>query len=116
MNVTISLDELIALIRERQGISGKKEITESSRLEKDLGITGDDGCELIEAVEKKFNLFLAGPDGSYREAFGLLDGQHLFHSEMNLLWVFVRHENVKAITVGELHLAACQAKEKMHIT
>ncbi len=111
MSAIISLDEVIALIREHQGISGKKAITESSLLEKDLGITGDDGCELIEAVEKKFNLSFAGAGGSLSKAFGLSEDQYLFHSEVNLLGVFVRPENVKAITVGELYLAACKAKE-----
>jgi acyl carrier protein len=114
MNATISLDELIALIREHQGISGKKEITESSLLEKDLGISGDDGGELIEAIEKKFNLSFAGADGSLSKAFGLSEGQYLFHGEVNLLGVFVRPENVKEITVGELYLAACKAKEHVH--
>ena len=117
MSMDISLDELIALIREHQGIPPKMAITEASLLEKDLGITGDDGCELIEVVEKKFGISFAGATGSLREAVELSEGQYLFHSEgMNLFGLIASlfghpPENVRAITVGELYLAVCRAKE-----
>lgn len=117
MKTTVSLDELIALVREHQGISPKQAITESSLLENDLGITGDDGCELLQAVERKFGISFAGADGSLRDAFGLSEGQFLFHSEgMNLFWLIERlcgrePENVKAITIGDLYRAICRAKE-----
>ncbi len=118
MNPTISIDELIAFIREHQGISPKQEITESSFLENDLGITGDDGCELIQAIERRFGILFSGSDGSLGEAFDLREGERLFHSEgMNLFWLIHRlfgldPENVKAVTVGTLHLAVCRAMEK----
>ncbi len=121
MSIDVTLESLFSIIREHAGFSEKDVITEASLLEKDLGITGDDGCELLEAIEKKFTISFTGSDGSLREAFGLTEGQYLFHSEgMELsMWIaslFGRDsENVKAITVGELYLAARQAQEKKYI-
>jgi acyl carrier protein len=118
MSLEVTLENLISIIRECQGFSEKDIITEASLLEKDLGITGDDGSELIEVIEKKFDISFAGSDGSLRDAFGLGEGQYLFHSEgMNLFWLlaslFGRDlENVKTITVGELYLATRHAQEK----
>ena|SRR3569833_1156039 len=118
MTTAISMDELIAFIREHQGISPKQEITESSLLENNLGITGDDGCELIQAIERQFGILFSRSGGSLGEAFDLSEGECLFHSEgTNLFWLTHRlfgrdQENVKAITVGDLHLAVCRAMEK----
>lgn len=118
MNIDVTLESLICLIRESQGFSEKDLVTEASLLEKDLGITGDDGCELLETIEKKFNISFTGSDGSLRDAFGLKEGQFLFHSEgmglfMWLASLFRRDaENVKAITVGELYLAARYAQAR----
>ena len=102
MNEPCSPAEFIDFIRENQRISRSKEVLESSCLEKDLGITGDDGCELLEAIGKRFDVSLT------KEALGLSDGQYLFHNEGCRVFqlhasVFGRDsENVKAITVGEL--------------
>ena len=110
------INGLIAFIRKHQGISQNKLISETSLLEKDLGITGDDGCELLEAIEKEFSLSFLGSDGSLREVFGLSDGQYLFHSEGVGLFsaiasLFGRDvENVKAISVGDLYSAISKAR------
>jgi hypothetical protein len=84
-------------------------------LEKNLGITGDDGCALLLAVEEKFGISLTGADGSIHKGFDLEEGQYLFHSEgFNPCWLIARlfgrdPENVKAITVGDLYHAVCKA-------
>lgn len=44
---TPSFEEFVAFIRDWAGISRKK-ITPETLFEDDLGITGDDGCELLE--------------------------------------------------------------------
>jgi len=118
MRLEVTFQNLVSIIRESQGFSGKDIITEASLLEKDLGITGDDGCELLEAIEEKFDISFTGPDGSLREVFCLSEGQYLFHSEgMNLFWLITSFlgrdsENAKAITAGELYRAALNAQEK----
>jgi hypothetical protein len=118
MNRTLTLDDLIAVIGESQGISQKKLITEHTALEHDLGITGDDGIELLEDIEKQFSLSFACQDGTIRDVFGLKDGQYLFHSEGGtpfdlLLSLFgVDTEKVKPITVGQLYEAAVKAKNR----
>ncbi len=118
MSATISLADLIGLIRQHQGISRKTVITELSLLEKTLGITGDDGVELLDAIEQKFGISFAGSDGSFRSAFGVSDREYLFHSEGLSLFSAIAAllgqtpENVKEITVGDLYLAICGAKLK----
>jgi hypothetical protein len=118
MNRSLTLDNLIEVIRESQGISQKKLITEHTALEHDLGITGDDSSELLEEIEKHFSLSFIGEDGTIRDVFGLEDHQYLFHSEgFNpfgwLLSIFGKHTSkVKPITVGQLYEAAVKAKRR----
>ena len=97
MNSMCSLDDFIAFIREHQSISRKKTIVESSLLESDLGITGDDGEELIQAIQDRYSVSFIGSDGTVREAFGLAEDQYLFGSE-GFNWF--KRVNVKPITVG----------------
>ena len=94
-----SLDDLVTCIRDHQRIRKSREITSTTRLEADLGITGDDGCELLEEVERRFCVSFVGKDGSLRDAFQLEKDQYLFHSEGFPSFL---NENVKPLTVGEL--------------
>src|SRR5262245_19362155 len=111
MDEPCSLLEFIDFIRETQRIPRSKEVLESSYLEKDLGITGDDGCELLEEIERRFKV-------SFNPTvLGLRDGQYLFHSEGGKILQLIASvlgrdfENVKSITVGELYRATCRAFE-----
>jgi hypothetical protein len=113
----LTLENLIAVIRECQGFSTKDRITEQSDLEKDLGITGDDGGELLEEVEKYFSISFRGTDGTIREIFGLAPNEFLFHSECSINFFSLISslwrkdiEKVKSITVGQLYDAAHRAK------
>lgn len=105
----VTLDDVIAFIREHQGVGDGIPITATTLLENDLGITGDDGCELLEALQKRFDISFTGSDGSLREAFGLRQGEYLFHSEgiglfQMLAGLFSRDiENIKPLSAGELH-------------
>ena len=112
----LSIENLVTLIRTTQGISKNKVINESTLLESDLGITGDDGRELLEEIENQFNLSFVGKDGTHKEFFDLENNQYLFHSEgVDLFGIFSfflgrKTENVKSISVGELYNAASKAK------
>lgn len=81
-------------------------ITRSTRLERDLGVTGDDGSDLLEAVERAFGVALATPDEGYRPAFGLGPDEYLFHGEglgLPLAGRLLRPSAVvRELTVGEL--------------
>lgn len=111
MSNTISIEDVISCIRDSQGIGPKPVILESTLIESDLGITGDDGCDLLADIEKHFGISFKGPDGSLREAFDLESDEYLFHSEgcnpfALILELFGRAvEKVKPITVGDLHRA-----------
>lgn len=107
--MSATLDDVITFIRADQYIGEGTPITATTLLEADLGITGDDGSELLEGLQKHFAISFAGPDGSLREAFGLQPGEYLFHSEglgffQWLAGCFGKDiENVKPLSVGELH-------------
>ena len=117
--MNLNIENLISLIREFHAIPDKTEISEITLLEDDLGITGDDGCELLEEVEKTFNLSFTGKDGSLREFFDLEENQFLFHGEgVDLFGIFSfifgrETENVKPITVGDLLAGSLKAKSKV---
>ena len=111
-----SLDEFIEFIRRNQGISRKREIQASSLLEQDLGITGDDGDDLLDAIQKRYGLSFIGHDGTIRSVFGLGPDQFLFHSEPNLFQFLgslfggsLDPTKVKSISVGELYRATADA-------
>lgn len=103
MMATATFDDVVRALRASQGIRDKVMITGATLLEDELGITGDDGCDLLEDLEQAFDMSFSDADGSLRAAFGLADDQFLFHGEgWNLLGLF-REENVKPLSVGELH-------------
>jgi acyl carrier protein len=123
MAKTISFDQFAEFVREWAGLRKQKNITPETLFERDLGITGDDGCELLEAVEKHFDVTLHSEEDGYRETFNLTPGEYLFHSEggfmppvhesnplislFNSEPVSLSTENVRAFTVGELYPAIC---------
>ena len=118
MDTMIVLSDVISFIRENQGIGSSREISESTLLESDLGITGDDGCELLEDLEKRFDISFVGSDGSLRAAFGLGNNEYLFHSEgFDVLGIMAflfgrTHTRVRALSVGELHRAMVSIKNR----
>jgi hypothetical protein len=80
-HLTPSFEEFAKFIREWAGIPTRKQIAPGTLLEDDLGITGDDGCELLEETEKRFGVCLSSPEHGYRQTFGLGPNEFLFHSE-----------------------------------
>ncbi len=118
----ITFEQLAAFIREEAAIRKKKAITPETQFERDLGITGDDGCELLEAVEKHFGLTLHSEENGYRKAFDLGPDEYLFHSEggffplpysppiITLFGPQFGTENVRVLTVGDLYSAIQKQK------
>jgi hypothetical protein len=68
---TRSLEELAAFIRDWAQVPVEQPIGPDTRFEDDLGITGDDGGALLQAVEKRFAVQLSTIEDGYRKTFGL---------------------------------------------
>lgn len=109
MTRVLSIQNLIQVIRDHQRISPQIAISDDTLLEADLGITGDDGDELLESIEREFGLSFVGTDGTLREAFALKDDEYLFHSEGFGFFAFIASlfgkdlEKIKSLTVGQLY-------------
>lgn len=85
---TPSLADVASFIRHEAGLPNSREIHEATRLDADLGITGDDGEALVRAAEQAFGVTLH-VDGSVRSVFGLAPNEVLFHSEgFDSSWLF----------------------------
>lgn len=96
---TPSFDEIAQLIAEVTGVD-RRRITPSARLEKDLGVTGDDGVQLLQALANKFDTDFDRPDHG---------GRYLFGPE-GCVPLGLRSARVIPITVGDLHLAAVRGR------
>lgn len=107
----ITFEHFIDFIRQYAGISSKRLITPTTQFEKDLGITGDDGVELLEAVEKHFGITFPTDENESRALFNLKADEYLFESEgfglINFIRL-VRPYTVRNFTVGELYEAVCK--------
>jgi len=122
MPLPCSFDEFASFVRENQGISPKRAILPTTLIEKDLGITGDDGDELLLAIQRHFAVSFVGPDGSIRKAFGLNEGQFLFHGEaVSAFYLLARlfggklqSDNVVPITMGQLYEVTCRIFTEQH--
>ena len=119
--VNPSFDEVVAFVRESRRIRKDRSITPETRLEADLGITGDDGVDLLEEAEKHFKLRLTSDEHGVRETFNLKPNEYLFESEgfdplgITTLIRWLRGEPrpvVRDLTVGELHKALGRAASK----
>jgi len=115
---TPSFGEFAAFVREWAGIPERIEITPETLFEDDLGITGDDGCELLEATEKHFCVRLSSDEDGYRRTFDLAPHEFLFHSEglgwgwsdiVSILRPSALPPTVRSFRVGDLFEAVQQA-------
>jgi hypothetical protein len=111
---TPTFHDVEVFVRDFTGVSSKKLITTDTRLEGDLGVTGDDGDELLEKASAHFGVQLAHPVHGYRQTFGLGVNECLFHSEgfdLFGIWALLgRLRNrplpaIRDLTVGELYSA-----------
>jgi len=108
----LSFEEFADFIRQWAGISRKKRIVPETELEDDLGITGDDGLDMLLATEERFVVSLHSEEHGFRETFNLAPNEFLFHSEgfgpglPDLITLFKGHEaSVVSFSVGDLYRA-----------
>ena len=113
-----SFDEVAAFVREFAGISPHRSIKPETRLEADLGITGDDGDDLLRAANEHFQVDLASPDNGIAQTFRLGPNEYFFHPEgfdlfgISLIIRWFRRQPAPAyrdLTAGELHKAISEA-------
>lgn len=106
-----SFDDVAAFVREVVRPRGDRSITPETRLEADLGVTGDDGTDLLREAEKRFKVTLT------RNSFGLGPNECLFGPEgfdpLGIIhWIRgLPRLMIRDLTVGELHDAVCRAAE-----
>ena len=119
MNSAPTFHEVELFVRDFAGLRPGTRLMPSTRLDADLGITGDDGDELLKAASKHFSVALADPVHGYRATFGLGQDEHLFHDEgLDLLGAgaFIRwltgasRVRVRDVTVQALHEAILRSK------
>lgn len=99
-----SIEQVGELVRRKAGLRPTVVISAETQLEHDLGITGDDGVELLRAAEKEFGVAFT------RESFNLKPDEYLFGPESSLLdivWSF-RQCEIRPFSVGDLHTAICE--------
>ena len=112
-----AFDEVAEFVRRWAQIPAKKPITPDTQFERDLGITGDDGGELLEAAEVQFKVNLKDGYNGFRTVFELGPNEYLFNSEgfsigfggTDMITLFTNTNlYVRRFTVGEL----CEALRK----
>ncbi|MDE8556371.1 hypothetical protein [Pantoea vagans] len=115
-----SLADVIAFVRKFSGCR-RENIDENTCLEKDLGITGDDGVELLEEAEKVFGVSFFAEEDEFRKAFSLQENEYLFHSEgidfLGIVYLCRRLRGIPApvirdLSVGQLHSVLVEARNK----
>jgi hypothetical protein len=103
-----TFEEFARFVREFTGVSVKTAIVPSTRFEKDLGVTGDDGVDLLRRTQSRFKVVLSSEKRGYRDTFKLGPNEFLFHSE-GLDFFGLCSGQVRQFTVGELYEAVCRA-------
>jgi hypothetical protein len=107
----LTFEEFVIFIREFWSVSSRKQITPDTQFERDLGLTGDDGDELLLATERRFGIKLGSEETGIRGTFNLGPNEYLFHSEglelfqpRGLISLFGSEEHtVRKFTAGELY-------------
>lgn len=112
-----SFDELADLICKQQRLRTGQQIEAATRFEDDLGISGDDGDELLEAVEQKYGVTFTA------DSFDLQPNESLFHGEgfdgigFMIRGIFRKPEpEIRTFTVGELHDALIRELNRTQTT
>jgi len=113
-----SFDEVAAFVHEFAGISPHRSIKPETRLVADLGITGDDGDDLLRAANEHFQVDLASPDNGIAQTLRLGPNEYFFRPEgvdlfgISLIIRWFRGEPAPAyrdLAVGELQKAISKA-------
>jgi hypothetical protein len=77
----LTFEEFADFIREYGQLPDRTTISAETQFERDLGLTGDDGIDLLEATEKHFGVTFGSDETGVRETFNLSPNEHLFNSE-----------------------------------
>ncbi len=94
----LTFTDFAAWLREYRHVPVRTAITPETQFERDLGLTGDDGNDLLAATEKRFQVERSSEITGVRETFNLGPNEYLFHSEG---FDFFRPYSVRKFTVGE---------------
>ncbi len=125
MGHTPTFQDVEAFVRDFAALRRKQIITPDTRLETDLGVTGDDGDELLQKAAVHFGVQLAHPVLGYRRTFGLGENEYLFNSEgLDLLGIgdLIRRLRkqplpiIRDLTMGELHNAILRSKSNPSVS
>jgi len=112
-----SLFQVIEFVRDFIG-DHRTPINVDTYLEADLGVTGDDGSELLEEIAQAFGVILCTETEGYRITFGLQENEYLFESEgfdlfgINRLRDWLRgvpRPIIRDLSIGQLHRALVDA-------
>jgi len=112
-----SIFQVIEFVRDFIG-DRRTPISEDTYLEADLGVTGDDGSELLEEIAQAFGVILCTETEGYRTTFGLQENEYLFESEgfdffgINRLSDWLRgvpRPIIRDLSIGQLHRALVDA-------
>ena len=105
-----SFETVATFVRNWHRLPARVAIHATTRFEADLGITGDDGVELVEVALEHFGIRLE-PEGpaSFRALFHLEPNEYLFNAEgFGPVWEVLSlfgASTVRSFTVGELYEA-----------
>jgi hypothetical protein len=118
MEDDLTFDEFAVWLRGYRKIPIRKAITPETQFERDLGITGDDGVELLEAAAQRFMVKFESEETGPRESFNLQANEYLFNAEGwgpspgELSSLISRQSVVRKFTVGELYEAVARTKSR----
>jgi hypothetical protein len=115
-----TFSDVAGFVRDWARVPAKKQITPDTQFERDLGITGDDGDELLLAAQKRFKVNFTDGENGVRTIFNLGPNEYLFNSEgfslgfggPAIVTLFSNPNmdySVRAFTVGELSEAVQKA-------
>lgn len=99
----LSFDEFAEFIQEHCFVSRRKPISQETQFERDLGLTGDDGVDLLDAVAKRYEIEFTA------ESFDLQPNEYLFNGEGIELIPLIQSlfgkplPEIRTFTVGELY-------------
>ena len=110
----LSFEQIAEFVRAECQLRHDECIDPDTQFERDLGVTGDDGSDLLKAAEKHFGITLT------RESFGLEPNEFLFGPEGSwnifgeLLSIFGKRHmaTLRTFTVGELYDVVKKAVEE----
>ncbi|MDH6308927.1 ubiquinone/menaquinone biosynthesis C-methylase UbiE [Dysgonomonas sp. PFB1-18] len=98
----LSFENFVEFINDNFIFSDKVSITKDTLVEKDLGITGDDGEEFLLAIHDEFGIDFRDETGSIRKAFNLKENEYLFQGEGLRLFDW-KNDRIVPFTVAQFY-------------